>query len=245
MLLQNNGPGNIAVLAQIAEARGWFATLAQARSSGRTWTSLVNRTARQVRGMPLFKLQTVGGRREGLLYANELQDGCIVLHKGVQDCFRRFYGIVVRLARRGWLDMVRRLNPDAVGAPLDLEEFLFGSERNLWPGIRPLLREIQAGKCFYCQRSVQPGKEELDHFVPWSLYPNDLAHNFVLACRACNGRKSDDLAVIADLDRWIERNREFGERITATANAIGLAVDAGVTAKIATWAYAHSGIAAR
>ena len=28
-----------------------------------------------------------------------------------------------------------------------------------------------------------------------SLYPNDMAHNFVLACRRCNGLKSDDLAI--------------------------------------------------
>ena len=92
-------------------------------------------------------------------------------------------------------------------------------------GIRPLLREIQGEKCFYCG-SPTAGSEELDHFVPWSLYPNDLAHNFVLACRRCNAYKSDNLASVEVLDRWIERNTIHGGRIVTEANAIGLPNDA-------------------
>ena len=152
--------------------------------------------------MPLLKLQTVGRKEVDSLYANHLESGAIVLRKGVQNCFRRFYGIVLRLSRREWFEMVRKLNPTSIGAPLDLAEFMFGSERNQWPGIRPLLREIQDGKCFYCERPIV-GNEELDHFIPWSMYPNDLAHNFVLACRRCNANKSDNLASVEALDRWI------------------------------------------
>jgi hypothetical protein len=138
--------------------------------------------------------------------------------------------------------MVRKLNPLAIGAPLDLEEFLFGSQRNLWPGIRGVLREIQSGRCFYCPHNVPTGQEQLDHFIPWSLYPNDLAHNFVLACRACNGRKSDSLASVDDLGRWIERNRKFEHQISERANAIGLPCNAEASAKVASWAYTHSGV---
>ena len=186
--------------------------------------------------MPLFKLQTIGRKQIDSLYANQMEDGAIVLRKGVQDCFRRFYGIVLRLSRREWFEMVRKLNPASIGAPLDLAEFMFGSERNQWPGIRPLLRELQEGECFYCARKM-PGNEELDHFIPWSLYPNDLAHSFVLACRRCNADKSDDLAPVEALDRWIERNKIHGERIAAQAKAIGLPNDARVSARVAAWAY--------
>ena len=103
-------------------------------------------------------------------------------------------------------------------------------------GNSPLIREIQDGKCFYCARFIV-GNEELDHFIPWSMYPNDLAHNFVLACRRCNANKSDNLASVEALDRWIQRNNILGDRITNHSNGIGLPNDTRVSARVATWAY--------
>lgn len=234
---QNTGPKNVAIIGKVAEMRKKHSTLYVARASQREWRSLVSAVGSQIKLMPLFKLQTVGRKRLETLYANEDVNGGIVLQKGVQDCFRRFYGIVVRLCRREWLDMVRKLNKATIGAPLDLAEFLFGSERNQWPGIRPVLRELQEGKCFYCQKSVISGQEELDHFIPWSLYPNDLAHNFVLACRRCNNAKSDDLAEVDALDQWIERNKLHAHRIEIEAASIGLPADANASARVAVWAY--------
>lgn len=236
VLKQNKGPRNIAIAGLLVEARSRFPTLGALRQSGAPWRSLLRNVGRQVKEMPLFKLQTLGRKRVDDLYENRLDAGAIVLRKGVQDCFRRFYGIVLRLARREWFEMVRKLNPSSIGAPLELDEFLFGSERNPWPGIRPVLRDIQDGKCFYCAR-LMAGNEELDHFIPWSLYPNDLAHNFVMACRRCNGDKSDTLAPVDSLDHWIERNTIHGSRIAAGANAIGLPQDARVSARVASWAY--------
>ena len=236
LLRQNNGTRNIAVVALLTEVRLRFPTLGLLRQSGNPWKLLVRSVARQVRAMPLFKLQIIGRKQVSSLYANHLEEGTIILRKGVQDCFRRFYGIVLRLSRREWIDMVCKLNPTSLGTPLDLAEFMFGSERNPWPGIRPLLREIQGEKCFYCG-SPTAGNEELDHFVPWSLYPNDLAHNFVLACRRCNAYKSDNLASVEALDRWIERNTIHGGRIVTEANAIGLPNDARVSSRVTAWAY--------
>jgi hypothetical protein len=37
----------------------------------------------------------------------------------------------------------------------------------------------------------------VNHFVPWSRYPRDLAHNLVLAHGGCNSRKSDLLGAVA------------------------------------------------
>jgi hypothetical protein len=237
LLRQNSGRLNIAILRLLSEVRSMFPTLGLLRQSGQPWKSLLRSVARQVRTMPLFKLQTVGRRQVDFLYANHLENEAIVLRKGVQDCFRRFYGIVLRLARREWLDMVSTLNPKSIRAPLDLAEFMFGSERNQWPGIRSLLREIQGEKCFYCDRRMVTGNEELDHFIPWSMYPNDLAHNFVLACPPCNAAKGNNLAPVEARDRWIERNTVYGDRITNQANAIRLPNDALVCARVAAWAY--------
>ena len=136
ILHQNTGPKNAAIVGRVAEMRQKYSTLFLARSSVGEWRALVSTVSSQVKLMPLFKLQTVGRKQLETLYRNALVDGCVVLQKGVQDCFRRFYGIVVRLCRREWLDMVGRLNKAAIGAPLDLAEFLFGSERTSWPGIR-------------------------------------------------------------------------------------------------------------
>ncbi len=40
--------------------------------------------------------------------------------------------------------------------------------------------EIQEGRCFYCERRLG-GAPHVDHLVPWSRYPVDLGHNFVVA----------------------------------------------------------------
>ena len=236
LLRQNNGPRNITVLGLLSPARLDFPTFGSLKHSGDRWRSLVRDVAREVRANPLVRLQIIGRKEVDFFYANRLESGAIILRKGVQNCFRRFYGIVLRLSRREWFEMVRKLNPTSIGAPLDLAEFMFGSERNQWPGIRPLLREIQDGKCFYCERLIV-GNEELDHFIPWSMYPNDLAHNFVLACRRCNANKSDNLACVEALDRWIQRNNILGDRITNHSNGIGLPNDARVSARVAAWAY--------
>ena len=236
LLQQNTGRQNITVLRLLSEVRLIFPTLGLLRQSGQPWSSLVRSVARQVREMPLFKLQTIGRKQISSLYANQLDNDAIVLRKGIQDCFRRFYGIVLRLSRREWLDMVSTLNPKSIGAPLNLAEFMFGSERNQWPGLRPLLREIQGGNCFYCGNSMG-NLEELDHFIPWSMYPNDLAHNFVLACPSCNAVKRNNLAPVEARDRWIERNAVYGDQIIKQANVIGLPNDALVSGRIAAWAY--------
>ncbi|HEY5743169.1 MAG TPA: HNH endonuclease domain-containing protein, partial [Terrimicrobiaceae bacterium] len=81
------------------------------------------------------------------------------------------------------------------------------------------------------------GNEELDHFIPWSLYPNDLAHNFVLTCRRCNADKSDNLAPAEALDQWIERTTIHGARIATQASVIGLPNDACVSRRVTAWAY--------
>lgn len=237
VLQQNMGPSNAAIVGMVAEVRRRHGTLYLARAARKEWRSLVTSVAGQIRKMPLFKLQTVSRKRLETLYANELLNGCIVLKRGIQDCFRRFYGIVVRLCRREWLDMVGRLNRGAIGAPLDLAEFLFGSERSPWPLIRPVLRELQNGKCFYCKHLIKSNQEDLDHFIPWSLYPNDLAHNFVLACRRCNGNKSDALAAEEALHRWLERNATHGTRLGDEALRMGLSADANASLRIAAWAY--------
>jgi 5-methylcytosine-specific restriction endonuclease McrA len=73
-----------------------------------------------------------------------------------------------------------------LGETLDLREFLFGAERNALGAVRPVLMDLQDGKCFYCKQSMRSEAGHVDHFIPWSKYPIDLGHNFVLADSKCN-----------------------------------------------------------
>ena len=45
----------------------------------------------------------------------------------------------------------------------------------------------------------------MDHFVPWSRYPDDTLDNFVVADKRCNGFKSGSLAAADHLLRWTRR----------------------------------------
>ncbi|HEY2944300.1 MAG TPA: HNH endonuclease domain-containing protein, partial [Vicinamibacteria bacterium] len=60
-------------------------------------------------------------------------------------------------------------------------------------------------RCFYCDGRIR-GKGAVDHFIPWSRYPLDFGHNYVLADAGCNGNKGDRLAFHGHLRRWCERN---------------------------------------
>lgn len=48
---------------------------------------------------------------------------------------------------------------------------------------------------------------EVDHFIPFARYANDLGHNFVAAHRTCNNNKRDFLAAQQHRERW--QNQKF------------------------------------
>jgi hypothetical protein len=96
--------------------------------------------------------------------------------------------------------------------------------------------DLQHGTCLYCQKKFSK-RTQVDHFVPWSRYPADLGHNFVLAHDGCNNAKSDFLAAENHLAAWIERHREhqaeFQERLVAAV----LPCDLTATVQIAKRVY--------
>jgi 5-methylcytosine-specific restriction endonuclease McrA len=87
-----------------------------------------------------------------------------------------------------------------------LEMFLFGTDRTRTAKIRAGLWEIQGCRCFYCDaRITEPVRGQVDHFVPWSRYPDDTLDNFVVADNGCNGFKSSSLPAADHLARWTRR----------------------------------------
>jgi 5-methylcytosine-specific restriction endonuclease McrA len=239
-LLSQNLGRNIALLRGLAQLQERHPTVAEARRS-RGWSRLVNNAERILRGMPLFRLQTLRSGAREFLYENELKNGAIVLNAGVAFHLRHFYVLIQHLIRGAWVRHIRSnpRNSSLLGSALDLEEFLFENRRSQYPRIKETLRDIQHGKCFYCMRTIRDG-DALDHFIPWSKYPSDLGHNFVLADRACNADKSDLLAEIPFRNAWEERNESNTKLLTEAFTADAVPHDLAASKSIADWAYAMS-----
>lgn len=238
VLRQNTGQQAAIVNLIDAFQRTHGSSLAEARRNEAAWRSLVGDVRRVVEVMPLWKLQVVGRKPLEVLYRNEGQGNEISLLPGVPFCLRRFHGLVVELTRNAWIRYVRATNGDLLGDATELDEFLFGLDRTTLAIYRRILAEPQKGRCFYCHGGLGPAAE-VDHFIPWSLYPTDLGHNFVLACRACNGDKGDRLAAYPHLESWWIRNSQHGATLSEAFRVAGLSFDLDATRRIAFWAYSR------
>ena len=76
--------------------------------------------------------------------------------------------------------------------------------------VRGPIIELQEGRCFYCAERLasRAGQTpDVDHFIPWSRYPDDSLENLVVAHTRCNAQKSDFLAAAAHVDHWRARTR--------------------------------------
>lgn len=238
--LKHRPGAQAAVVSRVLGARQRFGgRLAHAQADKAGWKSLIKEVAGDVRAQPLWKLQTVANSPDEFLYRRADYSGRkITLLPGVASHFRSFYGLVTRLVRSAWVDQIRaiRANQPILGDSPDLDEFLFGTERQGLDPLRPILREAQRSRCFYCEREVR-GAGEIDHFIPWSRYTIDLGHNFVLAHSDCNRRKSDFLAHPEHLARWSERNGSQGRDLALEFEDAGFQHDLGRSLLVAEWAY--------
>ncbi|WP_405243207.1 HNH endonuclease [Lentisalinibacter salinarum] len=243
-LVQNMGR-QAAVIRKVADARGTYGKLTRVQRDARAWRSLVRRVRNTIVEMPLWKLQMIGGEPVEFLYRQqEIEDNAITLLPGVAAHFRRFHSLVRSLIESAWMRQIRRIraNDRLLGTGTDLAAFLFGSERTSVARYEPILKELQAGRCFYCDGRIR-SNPAVDHFIPWSRYPLDLGHNFVLSHAGCNGRKSDYLAANQHLERWVARNSKQGRELESALDGEGLPHDAVASRHIAKWAYEQAEMA--
>jgi len=204
------------------------------------WKGMVRAVARVVQSMPLWKLQTVGQERLDFLYKNTGTGKRIELKPGVAFCFRRFHALISDLVRGAWVRYVRQNNLDLLGEATDLNEFLFGSERIPLAAVRPVLLDLQKGRCFYCRSALTMANTHVDHFVAWARYPVDLGHNFVLADSKCNNQKRDRLPACEHLEAWAERNNGYGEQIRGALTDRGIISELAASVRVAQWAYGQT-----
>ena len=189
--------------------------------------------------MPLWRLQVLRNETLEFLYSKNRRPGQIRLKPGVAANLRRFHGMIIRMAQSEWQRFIQGIptNASLLGATSDLGEFLFGAERNALKRMLEPLADIQRGLCLYCKRRVESG--EIDHFVPRSRYPRDLAHNLVLAHKQCNRKKSDLLAAEAHLESWVQRNAHYAAVLDDAGRHAGVLIDLPAVVNVAAWAYAH------
>ena len=150
--------------------------------------------------------------------------------------------VVPQLRRRP-----RRAGPrgDAGGAHLNalpsenLRTHLFGRERSDLVPVREALRDLQQGRCLYCEALLR-GQGQVDHVVPWSLHPQDAIENLVLTHDRCNGSKSAYLLDLDPLRSWAERDLAD---LAGAAASVGWTSASGAVFSTVRSAYAHSAAA--
>ena len=236
ILSQNKGR-QAAIVRNLAQQYVQYqGSLAKLERSSSDWVRVTSAVERKVKEMPLWKLQTVGAERLDFLYKNVDTDGMVRLEPGVAYCFRALYPMVVDMIEGAWSHFVQRRNSRLLRQAVDLRSFLFGAERRSLAKCRPLLREVQRGRCFYCGHRINSGGE-VDHFIPRRRYALELGHNFVLAHKGCNSSKSDRLAAEEHLECWTERNRTCRAALEKGFDECNVLHDLPATYKIARWAY--------
>jgi hypothetical protein len=241
LILHQNQGKQASAISQLAALQRRQSTLAKARCTVE-WSRLVKRMRTLLKKMPLWKLQRVGHEDIRFLYKAGPGNECITLLPGVACHLRERAPLIRRLAETEWLRFVLSLkqNQTMLGRAVGLSEFLFGSERAaLALKVGKPLRDLQDGRCFYCERSVT-SDACVDHFIPWSRYPRDLAHNLVLAHGACNSRKSDLLGGELYLERWTEFVSDHDADLRQLGTEAGLLVDRGTSVAVAEWSYGHA-----
>lgn len=239
VLVQNVG-SQAAVLSAIADFRaGAGVTTHQQARALTAYGLLVSQVAATVSAHPLKYLQNFGGGTDPFIYERDNR-GSVRLKAGVAYCLRRFYPLVQQLSRAHWIEHIKsnRRNHGVLGDAGDLEDFLFSTSRQSLAIIGAGLRKLDGCRCFYCGNELNDA--DVDHFMPFSLYPRDLAHNFVIAHSACNRSKSATLAARPHLERWLERLQKNAADLTDIGVTAGVVADVATTKRVAAWGYSNS-----
>ncbi|BDM66093.1 HNH endonuclease [Shewanella sp. NFH-SH190041] len=239
ILLRQNTGKQSALISQLEGFRlQGVGSLTQLRKHA-DWHALLVKTQRVLMDGPLWRLQKLAGVDECLLYPHQLNSKReIQLNLGVDYCFRRFHDLVVSMTRAQWLQKIREYpaNHAMIGDNGNLENFLFGTNRNSLAKVTEVLRHIQQDNCFYCGKAMRE-KGQVDHFIPWARYPNDLAHNFVLAHSSCNNNKKAFLAAQCHKDNWFEQNIVQHTDLITTELGRSFTADAHRSTAVTSWAY--------
>ena len=240
ILNQNNGK-QAAIVNRIIEHRKNYSSLGMLRRDSLVWLTLLNEVKSIVKKMPVTFLQNINGQNFEFLYQLASCGKQLILLPQVMFCLRQFSEIIEELCQKRWIDYIRKNSSNAsiLNQLPNLEQFMFEPSRNQLNAVANVLVDLQDCKCFYCNKPMRKGNYAVDHFIPWSIYPSDTGHNFVLADSSCNSKKSNLLASDEFLYKWRERNEERDLIIVDRISVLGFLTDKERSHKVAEWAYAQ------
>lgn len=201
----------------------------------REYKKLITIVSAIVSRQPINYLQNFGGEFQPFLY--EKNANSITLKIGVAYCMRTFQPLIQQLARNRWTDFIKKnaKNIPILGEKDDLNSFLFETSRKTLRLVCSGLKDLYGKNCFYCNKTTS--ELEVDHFIPFSLYPRDLMHNFVLACPACNRSKSDTLAAKNYFNKWEELAAKNSDEIVNIGMKSGIPSSLVTSIAVARWGY--------
>lgn len=239
-VLHQSAGRQASVISMISNFRSTAPTIAAGRRHRRC-PSLVRRVGQVLQEQPLWRLQRIGPDRLDFLYEEKLINDAVVLRPGIPAFLQQQFPIVQALVQMAWLTFVQKLaaNRLVLGSTGDLAAFLFGADRCGLTALIDGLRAVQCNRCFYCERSLD-AEIEVDHFIPWSRYPRDLAHNFVLTDRRCNQSKAEMLAAPTHPEHWMCRNRTCEAELQQVFSAARFVADVDASCSVTEWAYEHA-----
>ncbi len=217
-------------------------TLVSLQRNPKQWQALKNSVINTVLSNPIERLQEISGKTVPFLYhPNHANKQGLLLLPKVMYSLRQFSNLIEELCQKKWMDsiLLYKKNEHLLNGIQNLQQFLFEYDRNQLTKIAPILKDIQENHCFYCNKTIT-GKQAVDHFIPWSMYPSDTGHNFVLADHACNSDKSNLLADIPFYERWKKRNDIHNNVIQTEIEPLGFITNLHDSNSIAKWAYDHA-----
>lgn len=237
LLKQNSGAQSKVITVLYECQQNNIRSLVQLKRSS-YWLESYRAALNTLKTGPLWRLQVLAKQEECFLYPHNKKLNYIELKPGIAACFRRFYDLVIYLSKNAWLQKIQSIkyNQELIGPQSKLESFLFGEDRQSLAKVKPVLVELQKNQCFYCKKPFKDDVE-VDHFIPFSRYSNDLAHNFVAAHRRCNNNKRDFLASYEHRNNWFEDNlNKYNQTIESELSSY---FDCNIEQSIAVsnWAY--------
>ncbi|WP_249297207.1 S24 family peptidase [Pseudoalteromonas phenolica] len=237
LLKQNSGAQSKVISVLYECQQNNIRSLGQLKRSS-YWNESYRAALNTLKTGPLWRLQILAKQEECFLYPHNKKPQYIELKPGIAACFRRFYDLVVYLSKNAWLQKIQSIkyNQALIGPQSKLESFLFGEDRQSLAKVKPLLVDLQKNQCFYCQKPFK-NDVEIDHFIPFSRYSNDLAHNFVAAHRRCNNNKRDFLASYEHRDNWIESNLVKHNQVIESELSSYFDCSADQSIAVSNWAY--------
>ena len=146
-------------------------------------------------------------------------DNNIRFVSGAAQTLIQLASVLVPLLRSEWTSKVSDLNNLAEAK---LASHLFLHDRTRLQPLHGPLRDLQGGRCFYCENPLTAGNaSHVDHFIPWSRYADDGLDNLLLAHSSCNLAKSHYLADLDFATRWRDRSLARGAHLDELASVVG------------------------